>query len=170
MPFVKEKKSRDEWDKKTVDLSWKLYQPHPPKRNARDSMKPWTFDKYLRSEEENAMIGKYQDLYEFNGKTIQELVLEEVGSIGAKEITPEEKEEFQVRFRLPTSHGARVEASHTMGFRIGLNQFKNPKPYDFRGVIKGFFMHLILTNQKLNLYFIANANLWSTRISDFIRN
>lgn len=117
-----------------MDLSWKLYQPRPPKRNTRDAIRPWTYDKYLRSDEENAMIEKYFDENEFKGKTIQELVLDEVGSIGAKVIVPEMKDEFQAAFRLPTPQGARIEASKTMGFRIGLDQFKNPKPHDFRGV------------------------------------
>jgi hypothetical protein len=118
-----------------VDLSWKLYQPKPPKRNTREAIRPWIYDKYLRSDEENAMIEKYFDKNEFKGKTIQELVLDEVGSIGAKVNIPETKDEFQAAFRLPTPQGARIEASKTMGFRIGLDQFKNPKPHDFRGVL-----------------------------------
>ena len=30
--------------------------------------------------------------------------------------------------------GARMNAAHSMSFREGLNQFKNPKDHDFRGV------------------------------------
>ena len=135
IPYTKEKENFGEWDKNAVDLSWKLYQPRPPKRNTREAIRPWIYDKYLRSDEENAMIEKYFDKNEFKGKTIQELVLDEVGSIGAKVIVPETKDEFQAAFRLPTPQGARIEASKTMGFRIGLDQFKNPKPHDFRGVL-----------------------------------
>ena len=135
VPHKEEKENLGEWEKKAVDLSWKLYQPRPPKRNTREAMKPWLYDRFLRSDEEIAMIEKYHDKNEFKGKTIQELVLEDVGSIGAKEVVAEKAEEFQVMFRVPTPQGARVEASKTMGFRIGLKQFKNPKPLDFRGVI-----------------------------------
>ena len=42
------------WTRKPVDFSRRLYDPCPPKRNTREAMKPWTYDKYLRlPEDEN---------------------------------------------------------------------------------------------------------------------
>lgn len=40
------------WDCKPVDFSRKKYDPHPPKRNARESIRPWTYDKHLRKPED----------------------------------------------------------------------------------------------------------------------
>lgn len=138
-PTIRVKEHFGVWDKEAVDLSWKLYQPNPPKRNTREAIKPWVYDKYLRSMDDHLKVEKYNDKSTYNGKSIQEQVIDEFGSIGATESIPDAGPEFQLAFRLPTPNGARIEASKIMGYRIGLNQFKNPKPYDFRGVSFKFF-------------------------------
>ena len=42
--------------------------------------------------------------------------------------------DFFAQIRLPRPNTARIEAAKTMGFRDGLEQFKNPKSYDHRPV------------------------------------
>ena len=142
-PYVHTKEHFGAWDKEAVDLSWKLYQPNPAKRNTREAVKPWEYDKYLRCMDDHLAMDKYNDKGSFKGKTIQEQVLEEFGSLAAgvneslsDEAVAANQNDFQLAFRLPTPNGARIEAAKVMGYRIGLNQFKNPKPYDFRGVFR----------------------------------
>jgi hypothetical protein len=43
------------WEKEPIDLNPKKYRPNPPKRNARESQKPWLYDKFLRPIETKTM-------------------------------------------------------------------------------------------------------------------
>lgn len=131
-PLKKLKDSTNVWDREPVDFTWKLYHPHPPKRNARESMKPWTYDKYLRptnpdeNEENNDKNKK---------KSVEQQIVDDFFNKTNNSNTEEkEEEDFQVSFRVPTPQAARIKASRTMSFREGLGQYKNPAPHDFRGV------------------------------------
>ena len=52
-----------------------------------------------------------------------------------KEDASDIAQDFRVNIRVDTPEGARVKAAKEMGFREGLDMYKNPKPHDFRGVM-----------------------------------
>ncbi|RMZ94549.1 hypothetical protein BpHYR1_053157, partial [Brachionus plicatilis] len=126
-PFGKQKQISSIWDLQPVDFSVKLYHPKPPKRNSRDAIKPWTYDKYLRpiQSQDNQQPEKISA-----DKSIVESYLNENYDFNRQQ----SEADFEKSFRALTPNGARIEASKLMGFRDGLEQFKNPKPHDFRGL------------------------------------
>lgn len=127
-PYVKKKHANSIWDLEPIDFSVKLYHPKPPKRNSRDAIKPWTYDKYLKKFERSSS----QESEKYSAeKTLVNSYLTENSLIS----TFQSEVDFQKEFRPLTPNGARIEASKNMGFREGLDQFKNPLPHDFRGVI-----------------------------------
>lgn len=115
------------WDRKPIDFSPRLYQPKPPKRNSKEAMKPWKYgSKETTSKQQSQEIEKPPlDLSAY---------LSEKSKIDWQN-DENSRESFQGSFRLLTANRARIEASKTMGFRDGLDQYKNPMPHDFRGVI-----------------------------------
>lgn len=126
-PFEKKKDIHSIWDVQPIDFSVKLYHPKPTKRNSKEAIKPWTYDKYLRPIQpgENQLPEKISA-----DKHIVESYLNENYDYNKQD----SEVDFQKSFRLLTPNGARVEASKQMGFRDGLEQYKNPRPHDFRGV------------------------------------
>lgn len=120
------------WDRKPIDFSPRLYQPKPPKRNSKEAMKPWKYgSKETTSRQESQEIEKPPlDLSAY---------LSEKSKIDWQQNDENSRASFQGSFRLLTANKARIEASKTMGFREGLDQYKNPMPHDFRGVILFMF-------------------------------
>lgn len=117
------------WDKKPIDFSPRLYHPRPPKRNSRESMKPWKYGRDSHREvcgsvSSSAKLRIPLDLKDY------------LRDKSHKEMIEETRSDFQRSFRLLTANGARIEASKSMGFRDGLDQYRNPEPHDFRGVIE----------------------------------
>lgn len=129
-PIVKQESSV--WDIKPVDFTWKLYQPQPPKRNSRESMKPQKYNEKINDfvddlDKHNDKDSKKQLLDEFldENNRIQRLAF-------LPDLQPQEPTEFKGSFRLQTPNGARIEASKTMGYRDGLEKYKLPTKYDHR--------------------------------------
>lgn len=125
-PFKKLKEINSVWDVEPVDFSLKLYHPKPLKRNSREAIKPWTYDKYLKKP--NVEI-----INEDSNNSAEKVVLNNLISSSENN---EMVEDFQGSFRVLTPNEARIEASKHMGFRNGLEQFKNPQPFNHRGVSK----------------------------------
>lgn len=114
------------WEKKPVDFTRKLYDPHPPKRNTQAAIKPWEYDRFLRSAEDENIFWEKEE----PKKTVASQVLDSAFS----NTYDNWQKDFEASFRLETPNGARMNAAHSMSFREGLNQFKNPKDHDFRGL------------------------------------
>lgn len=161
------------WDIKPVDFSLRLYHPRPPKRNTREAIKPWTYDRYLRSMPESstshdqsttttigAKLANKVALNFLLGYSLSESLKNDPVDIDSSDADDNDDEyydlahsldnssQFRSSFRLLTPNRARIEASKTMSFRDGLDQFKNPIPHDFRGVIS---FHFFLLNDYLIL-------------------
>ena len=119
------------WDIEPVDFSWQLYHPKPLKRNTREAIQPWLYDKYLREVDENEKISLGVK------RTVESQILEDFfGSSQVFNLDDEEKKNFHRSFRVLTPNGARQEAARIMSFREGSDVFKNPSKHDFRGVNK----------------------------------
>jgi hypothetical protein len=131
--------SKNVWQQKPINFSPRVYQPKPPKRNSRDAVKPWTYDRYLRVREDDNdnMEPRNEEIIQLG---INNYLSEENESDSSEGSSSSSS--FQASFRLMTAKGARAKASKSMGFRdsLGLGQYKNPQPHDFRGVyINGSF-------------------------------
>jgi hypothetical protein len=100
-------------------------------------MKPWKYtdeystrkstDKdvtaveYINKLSEEFEVDKLKDLFGF-------------GKDSSSDFEENSESDFYGKFRLPRPNTARMEAAKTMGYRDGLEQFKNPKLYDHRPV------------------------------------
>lgn len=127
-PYEKKKEINSIWDLEPIDFSVKLYHPKPPKRNSKEAIKPWTYDKYLRPIQQ----GNNQ-LSEKN--SADKCLVESYMNENYARNNSNTELDFQKSFRVLTPNGARIQASKSMSFREGLEQYKNPKPHDFRGVL-----------------------------------
>jgi hypothetical protein len=131
---------QNEWEKKPLDFNLRLYHPKPPKRNTRESMQPWKWDKYLRPiERESNTAAEVDEPMEKNNCIGLNYLL--VNAMSTKsslnnddEDSRPENDDFQASFRLLTPNQARTQAAKGMSFRDGLEQYRNPMPHDFRGV------------------------------------
>lgn len=115
------------WEKKPVDFTRKLYRPQPPKRNTRDAIRPWEYDKFLRTEEEESIFWEKPE----EKKKANELMIEK--SFINNSSFEDWKKDFERQFRVPDPLEAKIQASKAMSFREGLDQYQNPKDHDFRG-------------------------------------
>ena len=107
------------WDKKPVDFTWKNYHPKPPKRNTRDAIKPWMYNKYLRpiepKEPEFNERSEENIANQFLAESINKAFHVNQESLGSKD--------FEVLFRPTTPLSSKVDASKHMSFRDGLSQY-----------------------------------------------
>lgn len=117
----KESEITNVWEKKPIDFSPRLYQPKPPKRNSKEAMKPWKYKTLMREKEASINVPSKKCELGLN-----EYLVKKVSNM---------QPSFKTSFRLLTPNQARIEASKTMGFRDGLELYRNPKSHDFRGVI-----------------------------------
>ncbi|CAF0716745.1 unnamed protein product [Brachionus calyciflorus] len=113
--------------RKPIDFSVKLYHPKPLKRNSREAIKPWEYDKYLKPSD-------LQNDKEVTKISADKAIVNSYLTENSESNNKENEIDFEKSFRTLTPNGARIEASKNMGFRDGLEQFKNPQPYDFRGL------------------------------------
>lgn len=81
------------WERKPVDFSRKKYDPHPPKRNARESIRPWTYDKYLRKPEDENIFWEKPTIK----KKCNEILLEK--SLGGFENDEYDFDNFDTSYR-----------------------------------------------------------------------
>lgn len=136
-PIPKVKNYLTIWDKEPVDFSLKLYHPHPPKRNSREAIKPWLYDRFLKPIDNSDRANK-TDENMAHKKQMDEYLSSYDSSL--KENNENEEPEFIAGIRLRTAKGARMDAAKSMGYRDSLEQYKNPVPHDFRGVISLAFI------------------------------
>ena len=102
-------------------------------------MKPWRYtDEYtIRKSTEKDVTA-----VEYINKLSEEFEVDKLKDLFgySKDSTSDFEEnsesEFYGKCRLPRPNTARMEAAKTMGYRDGLDQFKNPKIYDHRPVCK----------------------------------
>ena len=105
------------WKRPPPDFRPQCFAPRPPKRNSRDSMKPWLY----KSESD--------DVYEeYVRKQKDRVTLPHI----ARSRTLDEEEPFVTRFKLLDSHGAKLVYPREGMYKPG--PYKMPKPHDFRGV------------------------------------
>lgn len=117
------------WNIKPIDFTMQLYHPRPPKRNSRDAIKPWEYDKYLRKSESSIDTRPPVEV----SKNAETRMIEEY--LHPDQDSDQEPEEFDTLFRPITPNEDRVlMANKRMGFRAHLGSFKDWKPHDFRGV------------------------------------
>ena len=126
-PFENKKEINSIWDLDPIDFSVKLYHPKPPKRNSKDAIKPWTYEKYLRpiQRDNNQVPEKI---------SADKYIVESYMNQNYESNNSNTELDFKKSFRALTPNGARIQASKSMSFREGLEKYKNPKPHDFRGV------------------------------------
>lgn len=130
-PYQKVKEINSIWDQDPVDFSLRLYHPKPPKRNSREAIKPWIYDKYLRPIDPDIL----QRNSESPKKSVEKVILNSfLSGESEKSDSTDADNLFQTSFRVLTPNGARIEASKSMGYRNSLEQFKNPGSFDHRGV------------------------------------
>jgi hypothetical protein len=120
------------WNIKPVDFTMKLFHPKPPKRNSREAIKPWAYDKLLKS-------GSMDDLrLGAPKKNAQELMVQSFMDQFASEDTDGkdgEPGEFERMFRVVTPNEDRLDkATKRMAYRAHLGEYQMWKPHDFRGV------------------------------------
>lgn len=87
------------WEKKPVDFTRKLYRPQPPKRNTRDAIRPWEYDKFLRTEEEESIFWEKPE----EKKKANELMIEK--SFINNSSFEDWKKDFERQFRVPDPLG-----------------------------------------------------------------
>ena len=85
------------WNRKPVDFSRRLYDPCPPKRNTREAIKPWTYDKYLRLPEDESIFWEREE----EKKQVADHLLENVLADNFEDW----KADFEKSFRLLTPTG-----------------------------------------------------------------
>jgi hypothetical protein len=142
---VVEEDNSDVWKRKPVDFTVKLYHPKPPKRNSRNAIKPWLYDKYLRKIENDSSDATNENK-DPDEKVITDIMSSFYSNTNLDEYQSQtESLEFQSSFRCITPNADRIKMSKTMGYRDSLEQYKNPVPHDFRGV-----------KTSDNIYFIIN--------------
>jgi hypothetical protein len=118
------------WNIRPVDFTMKLYHPRPPKRNSRDAIKPWEYDKYLKS-------ASVDDLRVAEPKkNAEELMVQAfIDQFGKEEDDEKEDEEFERMFRVVTPNEDRFDmAAKRKAYRAHLDKYHMWKPHDFRGV------------------------------------
>jgi hypothetical protein len=116
------------WNRAPIDFSLKLYHPQWSKRNLKKSLK-------LSSREKKSSANLKYELNDYD--SIKALIYPFIFA-NEQRIMKTEQPIFYTSFRLKTSSTACIEASKSMGFRDGLEQYRNPKPHDFRGVKRYF--------------------------------
>jgi hypothetical protein len=124
----------DVWKRKPVDFTVKLYHPNPPKRNSRNAIKPWLYDRYLRKTENETSDVPIEN-QDPDKKVISDILTSFYSNTNLDEYQSTNKSiDFQSSFRCITPNADRIKISKTMGYRHSLEQYKNPVPHDFRGV------------------------------------
>ena len=86
------------WEKKPVDFTRKLYDPHPPKRNTQAAIKPWEYDRFLRSAEDENIFWEKEE----PKKTVASQVLDSAFS----NTYDNWQKDFEASFRLETPNGS----------------------------------------------------------------
>ena len=143
-PLKKKKTIESVWDQKPVDLTWKLFHPRPPKRNTREAIKPWEYDKYLRKTEENELSAKSRE-QPADKTSLMSNLFKPSATDETDQNDTSDNAEFKVDVRVDTPDRARFKAAREMGFREGLDTYRIPKPHDFRGVSRLFGLLLKFT-------------------------
>jgi hypothetical protein len=115
------------WNIKPVDFSLKIYHPKAPKRNSREAIKPWIYDKYLRKSESSDNLNLKQTTKSADARMIASFLENNENKI-------DDKENFETQFRPITPNEDRFQHAKEHGFRAHYGQYVNPKPHDFRGV------------------------------------
>lgn len=102
------------WERKPVDFTWKIYQPKPPKRNTREAIKPWQYDKYLKPIDLTQVLtteNKYERSDESFGNQFLAESLNKAFSLNQDSM---EFKEFSAYFRPLSPLKAKIEASKFM--------------------------------------------------------
>lgn len=112
----------DIWKRPPPDFRPQCYAPKPPKRNSREAMQPWRYNK--PEEEEEAEEGDEED------KKTDQVQLPRLVTQSSDE---GEQEEFVTRFRVLTPCGAKsMFVTHGQYYP---GPYSQPRPHDFRQVI-----------------------------------
>jgi hypothetical protein len=117
------------WESDPIDFNPSVYQPRPPKRNSKEAIKPWLYDKYLLSIE-RASFNKDEDFLLKNRLSKIELFNEFNHHKNDKDIV----KNFQSFFRALSPNEDRFKIAKTNGFIDLIGKYKNPVEHDFRGV------------------------------------
>ena len=96
------------WERKPVDFTWKLYHPHPVKRNSREAIKPWTYDKFLRPLDYSQLIDRSEENFG------NQFLSESMNKVFHTKKDSEETKEFETLFKTSKALDGKVEASKTM--------------------------------------------------------
>ncbi len=139
------------WEKKPVDFTRKLYKPHPPKRNTRESIRPEQYDRFLRSSADESIFWEKPE----EKKKANEQMLE---SSFFNESFENWKKDFETQFRIVDPLAAKIQASKAMSFREGLDTYRNPRDHDFRGV--GFYVSFYFFYFNLMIIFIRLISIF----------
>lgn len=112
------------WERKPVDFTWKLYHPKPPKRNSREAIKPWQYDKFLKPIESLHSSSSF-NLSEKSEENFGNKYLSE--SLNKMFNLKEESldlREFSTLFKPLTASKDKIDTAKTMSYRDGLDQYE----------------------------------------------
>ena len=98
-------------------------------------MKPW---KYNDGKSSSLSKEKEVSAENYIKNLSKEFKVDNLMSNSKSSFDLEERSEpdFRGKFRLPSPNTARMDAAKSMGYRDGLDQYRNPKSYDHRPVSK----------------------------------
>lgn len=117
------------WDRNPIDFNPSVYHPRPLKRNSKEAIKPWSYDKYLKPID-STDLNKDHDWFLKNRLSKIELFNEVNYNKNNNNIT----QNFKKFFRPLSPNEDRFQTAKTNGFRYSLGIYMNPVPHDFRGV------------------------------------
>ncbi len=119
------------WERDPIDFNPSIYHPRPPKRNSKEAIKPWLYDKYLKP------VEKTKDDVSFLNNRLSKIEL--FNEANYHRNNNDSRQDFQLFFRALSPDEDRFKAAQTNGFRDLIGNYKNPIEHDFRGVFEILF-------------------------------
>lgn len=122
------------WEKTPIDFNLSVYHSRPPKRNSKEAMRPWLYDKYSKSDDS---IYSFKDSESNLINRLSKVVLYREANYynNYEQKNAINSENFETSFRILSPNEDRFQTAKINGFRELQGEYRNKMPHDFRGVI-----------------------------------